>query len=147
MARAAARAIAAGRASQARGARKRAGNAGPFSCNVTRYFYYFLASLLASAGAGAMAPGAGAGVASGAAIGAGAGAAGGGGGGGGAGLSQAARAATDREAAMSNFFTVYPFYSNLTLIADRNTWRVERRVMHRLRPSPNDDLKPPGRGV
>lgn len=69
---------------------------------------YFLASLEASAGAGAMAPGAAAGAAaSGAGAGAGAAAGGGAGGGGGAGLSQAARAATDREAAMSNFFTIY----------------------------------------
>lgn len=68
------------------------------------------------AAAGAAASGAGAGA--GAATGAGAG------GGGGAGLSQAARAATDREATMSNFFTINSL--QIDMEANRKARRVDR---------------------
>ena len=77
----------------------------PFA--LQRNAHYFLASSFFISPAAGAAPGAAAGAAaSGAGAGAGA-AAGAGAGGGGAGLSQAASAATDREAAMSNFFTLY----------------------------------------
>ncbi|SPJ17772.1 exported hypothetical protein [Burkholderiales bacterium] len=78
----------------------------PF-CFRTYSNYFFSSFFILSAGA--IAPGAGAAVLESAGAGAGAGAAAGagGGGGGGAGFSHAAKAATEREAAISNFFTIY----------------------------------------
>jgi len=77
--------------------------------------------------AGAAPPDSAAGAGAGAGAGAAAGA--GGGGGGGAGFSQAAKAATDNEAASSNFFTMY------SLLLDENSrqypWRVNRGEQHR----------------